>query len=268
MKRACIVVPMYKEELTSFEVISLQQCFKVLGEYDIYFVIPTRLATAIANNSFIKSKQAQYKVFSNHFFLSTIGYNRLLKKPDFYKAFSAYEFMLIYQLDAFVFKNELAYWCNQGYDYIGAPFIQKNEDGTCVITGQGNGGFSLRKISSCYHAVKQIKKLSFKHPFFSSEKPFHINLWRDIKYNLIYNFSFYPFQPVVNEDVFWAELIPLAFKKFKVPKASDAIPFSFEVCPSYLLTVNGGKLPFGCHAWYKYEPNFWAPYIKEAGHEN
>ncbi len=267
MKRACIVIPFYKEELNAFELISLKQCFKVLGGYDIYFVIPARMAVKIADNQLVKEKRARYKIFDNRFFVSTAAYNRLMKKPGFYKAFLDYEFMLIYQLDAFVFKNELEYWCNCSYDYIGAPFIKKNSDGTFAIAGQGNGGFSLRKISSCYHAVKQFKKLDFKHPFFSNTKPFYINLWRDIKYNFIYNFSFYPFQPVVNEDIFWSALIPSAFKGFKVPEAVDAIPFSFEVAPGYLYGLNGNELPFGCHAWRRYEPGFWGRYIKEASYE-
>ena len=31
--------------------------------------------------------------------------------------------MLIYQLDAYVFKDELLNWANKGYDYIGAPWL-------------------------------------------------------------------------------------------------------------------------------------------------
>ncbi|MGQ7853149.1 DUF5672 family protein [Pedobacter sp. WC2501] len=267
MKRACVVIPIYKEVLNAFELISLQQCFNVLGEYDIYFVIPARLEATIANNVFIKEKQAQYKTFNNHFFFSTTGYNLLMKKPGFYKAFLDYEFMLIYQLDAFVFKNELAYWCNCGYDYIGAPFMKKNSDGTFAIAGQGNGGFSLRKISSSYKVVKRFKKLSFEHPFFSDKKPFYINLWRDIKYNFMCNFSFYPFQPVVNEDVFWAVLIPEAFKNFRVPPASAAIPFSFEVNPRGLYQMNGNRVPFGCHAWWRYDLDFWKNHISAYGYE-
>ncbi len=38
----------------------------------------------------------------------------------FYKQFLNYEYILIYQLDAFVFKDELNY-CSQGIDYVGAP---------------------------------------------------------------------------------------------------------------------------------------------------
>ncbi len=268
MKRVCIAIPVYKEALNAFELTSLDQCFRILGDYDIFFIIPKRLKSAIERNKFVHSKRAHYKIFEDNFFASTIGYNKLMKNPRFYKAFLEYEFMLIYQLDAFVFKDELTYWCNQDYDYIGAPFVKENlNEGTCSIVGQGNGGFSLRKISSFYNVVKQVKKLQFKHPFFCADNPFYINLWRDIKYNIVYNFSFYPFQPVINEDVFWAELIPAVFFKFNVPDAVDSIPFSFEVCPSYLYMLNHGKLPFGCHGWWKYEPEFWTSHIKEAGHE-
>lgn len=268
MKKVCIAIPIYKEVLSAYELISLEQCFHLLGNYDIFFIIPKRLKSLMLGNKFVTSKRAKYKIFDDNFFSSTIGYNKLMKNPRFYSAFLDYEFMLIYQLDAFVFKDELHYWCSQNYDYIGAPFMNENlQEGTCSIVGQGNGGFSLRKIASFYNAVKQIKKLQFKHPFNNADKSFYINLWRDIKYNLIYNFSFYPFQPVVNEDIFWAQLIPSAFGKFNVPAADDAVSFSFEICPSYLYMLNNSKLPFGCHGWWKYEPDFWINHIREAGYE-
>ena len=45
-------------------------------------------------------------------------------------------------------------------------------------------------------------------------------------------------------------------------KPEEAIAFSFELSPSYLYKLNGNYLPFGCHAWYKYEyENFWKQHI-------
>ena len=35
--------------------------------------------------------------------------------------FLEYQYMLIYQLDAFVFEDKLDYFCELGYDYIGIP---------------------------------------------------------------------------------------------------------------------------------------------------
>lgn len=266
MKKACVVIPLYKDQLSSTEEMSLKQCFKILGKHQIFFAIPRRLEAILATD-FWRTWGADYKTFDDHFFEKIQGYNKLMKSPTFYKAFRDYEFMLIYQLDAFVFKDELIYWCNQNFDYIGAPFIDLTENGQPEIKGQGNGGFSLRKTEKFYHVVTQFKRLGFKHPYFDPAQPFYINLWRDLRYNLIYNFSYYPFQSIVNEDVFWAEYIPLAFNDFEVPPPIVAIPFSFEESPSYLYGINHDQLPFGCHGWMKYEPDFWKPHFKEAGYE-
>ena len=61
--------------------------------------------------------------FDPGFFRSTDTYSRLLLSAGFYQAFASYEFILIHQLDVFVFRDELADWCARGYDYVGAPWI-------------------------------------------------------------------------------------------------------------------------------------------------
>ena len=43
----------------------------------------------------------------------------------------------------------------------------------------------------------------------------------------------------------------------------DALRFSFEVNPKSLYKMNNDKLPFGCHGWRKYDPDFWKQFIKE-----
>ena len=65
----------------------------------------------------------------------------------------------------------------------------------------------------------------------------------------------------VQEDYYWSELIPKAFKDYKVAGIEDAIKFSFEVNPALLYKMNKHQLPFGCHAWEKYDPVFWKDYI-------
>ncbi len=269
MKHACIVIPLYKIPLSAFEQVSLDQCIKVLGKYDVYFVLPEHLEQQILPHHYIKTRRVKYKIFNDEFFKDLPGYNRLMKFPGFYKAFLDYEFMLIHQLDAFVFRDELDYWCSLDYDDIGAPLFEGLElaGPDSRMIGQGNGGFCLRKINSCYKVVTRFKKLWFKHPFYNAAKPFYLNLYRDVKYQLIYNYSWYPFQPVINEDVFWARLVPEVFKEFKVPNAAQAVPFSFEVNPDVLYQMNGHRLPFGCHAWWKYNLPFWKDHINACGYE-
>jgi hypothetical protein len=37
--------------------------------------------------------------------------------------------------------------------------------------------------------------------------------------------------------------------------------FSFEVAPRYCFKMNRERLPFGCHAWSKYDQEFWEPFL-------
>lgn len=268
MKQVAVVIPLYQLTLSNFERISLEQCFRIFSNREIFFLIPKPLEKQLLTHEITRGKKWGYKTFPDYFFVDTSAYNKLMKLPAFYQAFLAFEYLLIYQLDAFVFRDELDLWCRKNFDYIGAPFVNEaakaHKD---FFVGQGNGGFSLRKVSRFYQVVTSFKKLQFKHPFFSVAKPWYINLWRDIKYNWIYNFSLYPFQPVVNEDIFWAQLVPGKFSAFQVPTPAQALAFSFEVAPSRLYQLNGYHLPFGCHAWHRYEFDFWKTHIREAGYE-
>jgi len=39
------------------------------------------------------------------------------------------------------------------------------------------------------------------------------------------------------------------------------VSFSFEVGPKHCFEKNNQTLPFGCHAWAKYDREFWKPYL-------
>jgi hypothetical protein len=60
-----------------------------------------------------------------------------------------------------------------------------------------------------------------------------------------------------NEDVFWALEAPKFDPLFKVAPAEAALSFAFEVSPKWSYEHHGRKLPFGCHAWGRYDRDFW-----------
>ncbi|MET0570520.1 MAG: DUF5672 family protein [Pedobacter agri] len=266
--KACVVIPLYTDQISEFEKISMQQCFRILERHNIYFVIPKKLESFIKNHDSVLNQQASYQVFDNDFFTDIPAYNKLMKFNGFYQAFLNYDFMLIYQLDAFVFRDELDYWMKQGFDYIGAPLFDGHDDASksAALVGQGNGGFSLRNIKKCHQIVSKFKRLHFARSFDDIKPGLLITAYRYLKHQIIYNYSGYPFQPLINEDLFWAELIPNTFANFKVPSPQEAMKFSFEVNPDVLFTVNNEKLPFGCHAWWKYDLAFWKPIIEQYGY--
>ena len=140
--KAIIVIPAYKSNISEIESVSLRRCLLVLKNYDICFVSPYGLNMDVYR-SILSDYQICFNVmsFPSHFFDSVKSYNKLMLTHDFYLRFCEYEYMLIYQLDAYVFDDQLAYWCNKGYDYIGAPWFQSNGN-LCSICG--NGGFSAQ----------------------------------------------------------------------------------------------------------------------------
>tara|TARA_B110001452_G_C15163423_1_gene404589 strand:- start:75 stop:878 length:804 start_codon:yes stop_codon:yes gene_type:complete len=259
-----VIIPVYKENLGKKELLSFRQCIKILKNHDIHVICPLGLDLP---SEILKEKNVLVKRFNSNFFKNIDGYNKLLLSKEFYLSFKNYRFMLIYQLDAYVFKDELEYWCNKDYDYIGAPWAYKNDSGKIELR-TGNGGFSLRKISS--HL-----KIFDKYKIIDSRKGIINDFWNQGK--LAFIMKMYSWIPRLvglknnskyfiknfekNEDYFWALYAPQINKKFKVAPPSEALKFGFELNPRYLYELNNKTLPFGCHAWEKYDSKFWHNHI-------
>ena len=272
-----IVIPVYKSKLDKFEIISLRQCLKILLKYDIKIVAPRGLDISIyILLSKEYNKQISFEWFSPDFFTSLNAYNKLMLSWSFYHRFKNYSFILIYQLDSFVFRDELKYWCDQGHDYIGAPWFENFGDAKIdsEIIGIGNGGFSLRKIKgflhvwshhACYTKRKLLEnqyKGDYKNSKFYRKIYLHLYLiLRSLGYKN--NFDYWISLYKGNEDLFWTQIVPQFCKKFKVAAIDKAIKFSFEKNPEILYKKNENLLPFGCHAWNKYSTPFWTKIMKE-----
>ena len=236
MSDCAIIIPVYKADMTANELLSLRRVIHVLISHPLILCAPTGLDIS----AYIAEYQGfRVEYFDKEYFESIAGYNRLMLSPIFYGRFQANEYILIYKLDSDVFRDELDLWCNKGYDYIGAPWVvspPKNPeakkprfDMAKMMLGKvGNGGFSLRKVKT---HLRASKKLGFLIRFFPK-----------------------------NEDFFWCCIAP-RFIKYKRPTLTEALGFSFELAPSMAFEQNKNKIPFGCHAWEKYEPEFWENYI-------
>ena len=261
---AVVVIPIYKKELSKHEGISLRQCLRVLKQHDIALVCPSSLDLGAYKCVFEEfGVDCLIEHFDDCSFISVASYNKLMLSSTFYAHFSQYEYMLVYQLDAFVFEDRLNLWCSKGYDYVGAPWL--NADGSfCGVCG--NGGFSLRRIKSFLNISPHEKLFSFKGLICC--------YWnRGLIHRIVYvlkgllfgqnTLEFFAENNHVNEDLIYAGLKYKNKQAFKIPLPEEAIDFSFESHPAYLYEMNGRKLPFGCHAWTLFEyDTFWENYIK------
>jgi hypothetical protein len=68
-----------------------------------------------------------------------------------------------------------------------------------------------------------------------------------------------------NEDAFWGRKTA-CFSWFTVPKWEEAVLFSVEVQPGRFIGETS-ELPFGCHAWWSYDLDFWKPHIERFGYK-
>lgn len=141
MSSVAVVVPGYnRAEFTEDEEISFRHLEHYLGRYDKFLVVPQSLA--------IERPGFHIQRFPDSYFGSAIANARLMLSPTFYGAFQSYRYVLIYQLDALVFSDRLMEWCASDWDYVGAPWLKCADSPWVGASRVGNGGFSLRKVSS------------------------------------------------------------------------------------------------------------------------
>jgi hypothetical protein len=196
-------------------------------------------------------------------FTSLRAYNLLKVLPWLYRRYAGHEFMLTYELDAWVFRDELLEWCDQGWDYIGAPWFANYAQSTSddEPLGVGNSGFSLRSIQAALRALRQRRG----ERFVRLGKDFlrgrlspggFVSALRDRE-------KFYaPFNQYFEaDDMFWHFMVAKNYPWFRLPGCEVARAFAFESNPSRLYRENGGALPFGCHKWKLREPEFWRSHI-------
>jgi hypothetical protein len=246
-EKVAVVIPVYKNNLERFEQLALEQCFRVLNRHRTFIIKPRSLDVSIGNEA------VSYISFDDKYFESRQGYNRLMLWEGFYEKFLRFQYILIYQLDAYVFKDQLLEWCDKGYDYVGAPWLrpakyidvfkavksrvliavhtwfnlrQPNSDLPTELQFEnkvGNGGLSLRRVRKFYEAAMQHKSGLAKY---LNRTEHHFN-----------------------EDVWWAIELNRKSNYLNIPHYKKAVFFSIENQPERAWELTRGELPFGCHAW-------------------
>ena len=255
-------------DMSAREAYSLRTTVQTLANHDIYLVGPEKLTEGFVSLVQQFSDKLRFKTFSNDYFASIDGYNRLMLSSCFYEAFSSYQYMLLVQTDALVLKDELDLWADKGYSYIGAPWFEGFTKPTfpLKLTTVGNGGYSLRNIA---HFLKVLSRPRIFRNTLMEAWPGN---WISNTYRFLKDYFSVLYQNTqinlnVNEDVFWGLFVSPRCAFFKVPNPLDAVAFAFEAHPEVLYELNHHQLPFGCHAWERYGEDFWLEVLTQHGHD-
>lgn len=235
-KEVIIVVPLYKEEIDPVTEFSICSLFKYLESYrSVCFVYSNRLNInnyKILVSTMSNDTNIQWLAKDAYFFNSTKTYSQLLRTHEFWKEFSKYEYVMIYQTDCMLIRDDLSNWISMDYDYIGAPILgygSQWKNVPCV----GNGGLSLRKVSTFLYITDPNGE-------FMNEFEQDIN-------NACTEFPEY----ADYEDLYFADLIPSLWCGFKKPNYKLAAKFAFDRNPDEAFMINS-CLPDGIHWFYKY----------------
>ncbi|GAB3961636.1 hypothetical protein GCM10028805_60980 [Spirosoma harenae] len=243
-QKIVIVIPIYKSIPNHFEELSFVRCLKVLKRHSLFVVYPENVDLLLYDKIAKKENVFIEKMpLPEGYFIDIYTYSKLLTSIKFYNYFISFDYMLIYQLDAYVFTDDLIKWMQKDYDFIGAPISEKTNDlilkkfesdfgvdlqlKNCFL----NGGFSLRKIQACINAISYNE--AFVEELISKFWP------EDVIFLLLFNRN-----------------------NYNLPHKLEAIKFSFESFPKDSFKLNNNKLPTGCHAWYRndfdiHDNEFW-----------
>lgn len=268
-----VLIPCYTSDLSADECIALQTIRSCFETGVICFIAPTSL-----DLSGVLRAGERVERFADGFFKDIAGYNRLLTSSIFYERFADSSHILICQLDCLVFRNELSLWAAKGFDYIAAPWFQKYlETPEAGLWRVGNGGFSMRNVQSHLRVLNKRIPKGFFYPKHGSEPwvvtspeselgmyeamvPWYIKQNPFIKWVTIeVELRRFP----RNEDLFWSLEAPKFDASFRIATAEEALPFAFEMAPRWCFEKNGNKLPFGCHAWARYDREFWIEVLEK-----
>jgi len=231
--RVVVIVPVYRVEPGPTEAEALKHNAEVLASHEIRLVCPEGLDTSAYDR--IVGRRLPAETFGPSFFAGIDGYNRLMTDVSFYDRFAGFDYLLVCQLDAWVFRDELLDWCAKGYDYIGAPWFEdfRSHETGAKLWAVGNGGFSLRRTDWFRTIVR-------------SGVPRELMLGLHNTY----------------EDYCYAVLLAGTGYELCIPTPDEAMHFAFERSPDWLYEQTGHRLPFGCHAWEENLPlAFYAPFI-------
>lgn len=258
-----IVIISHKEILSEFEIISLKQCFHIFKNRSIYLIVPSSLNLKNYKLFFDSIKVVR----TNDKNLCTYeAFNRFKLSLGLYWKFRNYDYMLFYEPDAYVFKDDLDFWMNKNYSLIGAPWLD-SENGKFKLKGVGNGGFSLRNINDHIKVLLKFRYIVSPRQVWKDIHAFPnrslvqklLSFLKRITYcnNTFFILNDYRY----NEDIFWSTVVPKLNSEFIIPPPEEALSFSFEKFPKDLYLMNNQILPMGCHAWPKYDFIFWKSHI-------
>jgi hypothetical protein len=261
-KRVAVTVPLASHpELLPDEEISLAHLRHFLGGYDRFVIAPQSMDVPHDDFEVVR--------FPDEYFGSANAQTRLMMTPGYYEAFSDYEYILTYQLDAIVFSDQLIEWCESGYAFVSAPNYGLAEH----YAWPCSGGFALRNVRS-FLGVFESERYATDPTSTGARRGWPVARRPAAPPAAQVPQAAPPVQqraarhrplsdregPVARGRVLRAQGAHYN-PDFRLPSIETALRFAFDENPRHAFELAGERLPFGAHAWFKQDREFWEPHL-------
>ena len=100
----------------------------------------------------------------------------MCETADFYKCFSEYKYLFIYQLDGWIFEDNVQKYLDLDVDYIGSPWNVGSFNLQCDTIG--NGGVSLRKVQKFIDVCNSFTPEDYEKDWVKTEDLFFCKTMR------------------------------------------------------------------------------------------
>lgn len=169
-----VLVPILNPVLSPLEMQILDHGIECLKRYPFIFVMSEDAGTEQLKERY---PNVDIITFNGKYFESRQTLATLFLMEGFYERFSWSDFLFIHELNSWVVKDELHYWCKQGYDYLigderesegllgNIPFINKKSDSQRKLIDSGftGNGLYLCHIERFLKTLKAKKKEAYAY---------------------------------------------------------------------------------------------------------
>lgn len=248
-KNCVVLLPINKLNLSELELLATRKNLDILSDWPQVILAPLKLENKIEQFLFSDiNGTREYIYLDDKHFDNVTSYDQLLRQRWFYEMFSAFEYMLLIQIDVVVFRDELKDWIAKAFSYIGAPWVvsNSNEHETYQV---GNGGLSLRRIPDFLMSLDKFALMRCPNWYL---KKLGYPSWTHFIAQYLFGFNRWVWPNKTHEDFFWSQLIPSICKDFRIASSDEAFLFSIEVVPRMSSIKISEQTPFGLHAWEKH----------------
>jgi hypothetical protein len=250
------------------EEIAFRHARKYLGAHDIYVAMPRSHRGEYAGLRSVR--------FPDRYFGSARAHGALLLSERFYRTFEDYDYILVHHLDAIALRDSLDEWCAAGYDYIGAPWLICSDTPHITAEKVGNGGFSLRRVSSFLRVLRSRRYFIEPEEYWRRYAERTTPLVRTLNsprrllkrmraFNDVHWHIRWALDGDVHEDRFWAEYATHYDPTFRIAPVDVAMRFAFEATPRSCYERVGRELPLGAHRWQTFDASFYEPMLLRTG---